>query len=130
MLLDNENLFCENQEITTGTIYSQNVINFGKNDVSFVPVIVQAVSDFSNLSSLTVKIQSANNPAFDNSVDLIEAKLNIDSLKAGSKFPINYLPKGNLGYMRLAFVVEGTSETTGKITAGVVAGDGLSSYEI
>ena len=49
MLLDNENLFCENQDITSGEIYSQNIINFGKNDVSFAPVVVQAVSDFTGL---------------------------------------------------------------------------------
>ena len=129
MLLDSQNLFSENQEITTGTIYSQNIIDFGKNDVSFVPVIIQAVSDFSALTSLTVKVQTSTSSAFDEAIDLIEAKLELEKLKAGAKFPINYLPKGNLGFMRLVYVVEG-SETTGKITAGAVAGDGLSAHEI
>ena len=119
MLLDSQNLFSENQEITTGTIYSQNIIDFGKNDVSFVPVIIQAVSDFTGLTSLTVKVQTSSSANFDEVIDL----------KAGAKFPINYLPKGNLGFMRLAYVVEG-SETTGKITAGAVAGDGLSAHEV
>ena len=44
-------------------------------------------------------------------------------------FPITFLPKGNKGYMRLKFVVDGI-ETTGKITSGVVAGNGLSIHEI
>ena len=130
MLLDSQNLFSENQEISTGTIYSQNIVDFGKNDVSFVPVIIQAVSDFSNLTSLTVKVQTSDVATFEEPIDLIEAKLELSKLKAGAKFPITYLPKGNLGFMRLAYIVEGNSETTGKITAGVVAGDGLSGYEI
>jgi len=129
MLLDNENLFCENQEITTGTIYSQNIIKFGKNDVSFAPVVVQAVEDFSGLTSLKVAFETSENADFSDSTVLAESTLTLDKLKAGSTFPITFLPKGNKGYMRLAFVVEGT-ETTGKITSGVVAGNGLSHHEI
>ena len=130
MLIDSQNLFSENQEITSGTIYSQNIIDFGQNDVSFVPLIIQAVSDFSNLTSLSVIVQTSKNPTFDEVVDLIESKMELEKLKAGAKFPINYLPKGNQGYMRLAYTVEGSSETTGKITACAVAGDGLTSSEI
>ena len=129
MLLDNENLFCENQEITTGTIYSQNIIKFGKNDVSFAPVVVQAVEDFSGLTSLKIAFETSENADFSDSTVLAESTLTLDKLKAGSTFPITFLPKGNKGYMRLAFVVEGT-ETTGKITSGVVAGNGLSHHEI
>ena len=40
MLLDTQNLFCENQQITSSTTYSENIIAFGKNDVSFVPVVI------------------------------------------------------------------------------------------
>lgn len=130
MLLDSQNLFSENQAITSGTIYSQNIIDFGKNDVSFAPVIVQAVSDFSNLDSLSVIFQTSSTSTFDEVVDLIETKLELSKLKEGVKFPINQLPKGNLQYMRLAYIVQGATETTGKITAGVVAGDGLSYHEI
>ena len=130
MLLDTQNLFSENQEITSGTIYSQNIIYFGKNDVSFAPVIVQAVTDFSNLSALSVVFQTSKTADFSESVDLIETKLELSKLKAGAKFPISYLPKGNLGYMRLVYNVEGSAETTGKITSGVVAADGLSAHEI
>ena len=129
MLLDNQNLFCENQEITTGEIYSQNIIYFGKNDVSFAPIVIQAVSDFSNLASLTVKIQTSSDAEFSEAITLAESALTLENLKAGSTFPITFLPKGNKGYMRLLFVADG-SETTGKITSGVVAGNGLSISEI
>ena len=129
MLLDSQNLFSQNQEITSGTIYSQNIIDFGKNDVSFAPCIIQAVEDFSSLTSLNVIVQTSETQTFENCVDLIESKLLLENLKAGAKFPINFLPKGNKGFMRLAYVVEGT-ETTGKITAGVVASNELSYHEI
>ena len=130
MLLDSQNLFSQNQEITSGTIYSQNVIDFGKNDVSFVPIIIQAVSDFSNLTSLSMTIQTSKTADFSDSVDLVESTLKLDELKAGAKFPVKFLPQGNLGFMRIAYNVVGNSETTGKITASVVASDGLASHEI
>ena len=129
MLLDNENLFCENQEITSGEIYSQNIINFGKNDVSFAPVVVQAVSDFSGLTSLKVAFETSSSADFSESTVLAESTLALNELKAGSTFPITFLPKGNKGYMRLKFMVEG-SETTGKITSGVVASNGLALHQI
>ena len=129
MLLDNENLFCEKQEITTGEIYSQNIINFGKNDVSFAPVVVQAVEDFSGLTSLKVVFETSKTSDFADSTVLAESSLTQAELKAGSTFPITFLPKGNKGYMRLKFVVDGT-ESTGKITSGVVASNGLSIHQI
>lgn len=129
MLLDAQNLFSDNQEITTGTVYSTNTVKFGKNDISFVPVVIQAVSDFSTLNSLNVIVQTSSLEDFSDSKDLVEAKLDLASLKTGAKFPITYLPKGNLGYIRLAYVVEG-SESTGKITAGVVASNELSYHDM
>ena len=129
MLLDAQNLFSEKQDITTGTIYSTNVVNFGKNDISFVPVVIQAVEDFSSLTSLSVLIQTSDNAEFSNPVDLAQSKLELAELKAGAKFPITYLPKGNKGFIRLAYVVDG-SETTGKITAGAVASNELSYHEM
>ena len=54
----------------------------------------------------------------------IGATLNAADLKAGSKFPINFVPKGNLGYMRLYYTpTADTSKTitAGAITAGIVA---------
>lgn len=129
MLLDNENLFCENQDITTGEIYSQNVIYFGKNDVSFAPVVVQAVEDFTGLSSLKVVFETSKSADFSEALSLAESTLALEELEAGATYPITFLPKGNKGYMRLKFVVEG-AETTGKITSGVVAGNGLSINEI
>ncbi len=123
MLLDAQALFSDNQAITTGTINSDNIVRFGLGDVSYMPVIIQVVNDFDNAKSVTVKVQTSASPDFSQSSDLVEAKLLLEDLKAGNLFPINYLPKGNKGYIRLAYVVEegSSSETTGKITAGVVS---------
>jgi len=130
MLLDSQGLFSENQAITTGTIYSTNIIKTGLGDVSFVPVIIQVMADFTNLTSLLVKVQTSSDEAFTSPVDLAQSSLALASLKKGTKYPISYLPKGNLGYMRLVYVVTGTDETTGKITASITAGDGISYHEI
>lgn len=129
MLLDTQNLFCENQAVESGTVYSQNIIAFGKNDVSFAPVIVQVTEDFAGLTSLKVIFQTSDTSDFKTSVDLADATLELAKLKSGALFPITFLPRGNKGYMRLAFVVVGTA-TSGKITSGIVPSNGLESHEI
>lgn len=122
MLLDTQTLFSDNQQITTGTIVSTNVVKFGKSDISFVPLLVQAVSDFSNLTSLELKVETSSTSDFSTAVTLASAEMLKADLKEGATFPINAIPRGNLGYIRLKYIVTGTAETTGKITAGVVAG--------
>ena len=126
MLLDSQNLFSENQTITTGAIACENIIKFGTGEVSYVPVAIQATSDFSNLTNLKVSVQTSQNENFESSTTLCETTLPKESLKTGAMFPIAYLPRGNKGYMRLVYTVEGSSETTGKITAGVTCGNDIS----
>ena len=122
MLLDAQCLFSDEQAITSGTIISQNTVKFGKSDISFVPLLIQVVNDFSNLTSLTVKVATSADSNFVNEVELASSTLLKNELKAGTVFPINVIPKGNLGYIRLKYVVTGSDETTGKITSGIVAG--------
>ena len=129
MLLDSQAMFSDAQEITSGTIYSTNTVKFGKGDVSFVPVIIQVVKKFESLSKLSVAVQTAEDVEFSEPITLVESQLALEDLKEGAKFAISYLPKGNLGYMRLAYIADG-SETSGKITAGVVADDGISFHEL
>lgn len=123
MLLDAQNLFSDNQEITTGTIYSTNTVRFGKGDISNLPLIIQVVKAFSVLTKLSVKVQTSETEDFSTAVDLVETTLTKDELIEGAKFPVSYLPKGNKGYIRLAFIVpDSETETDGLITSGVVAG--------
>ncbi len=120
MLLDTQNLFSDDQAITA-TAASNNVVRFGLGDISFVPLLIQVTEDFATLTSLTVKVQTASDSAFTTPVDLASVTVAAADLKAGKILPINYIPKGNLGYMRLYYTVTGSNATAGKITAGVTA---------
>jgi hypothetical protein len=71
---------------------------------------------------LNIKVQTASDEAFTSPVDLAATgAIAAADLKAGYVAPINFIPKGNLGYMRLYYDVTGSNATAGKITAGIVA---------
>lgn len=122
MILDEQNIFSDNQKITA-SCESTNVLNFGKRELAFgtpVELFIQASETFNNLTSLTISVQTSDDEAFSAPVDLIEQTMLLDELKAGSVSTIKFLPKGNLGFMRLYYTVAGTQPTTGKIVAGIV----------
>ena len=121
MILDEQNIFSDNQKITA-SCESTNVLNFAKRELAFgtpVELFIQASETFNNLTSLTISVQTAEDEAFSDPVDLIEQTMLLDELKAGSVSTIKFLPKGNLGFVRLYFSVQGTAPTTGKIVAGI-----------
>ena len=128
MLLDKQSMFCDNQ-LVTSTVYSANSVYFGKNDVSYMPLIIQVTSDFVGATSVVVEFETCSNIAFISTTVIGSCTLTGSKLVAGAKFPISHLPKGNLGYIRLKFIVSG-SATAGKITAGVVLNDSLSWHEV
>lgn len=130
MLLDIQNIFSDSQEIASPEVISTNTVRFGKGDVSYVPIIIQIVEDFNNLTALEAKIQTSETEDFSTPIDLMTSSLKLENLKAGEKFPMSYLPKGNQGYMRIVYTTTGTSATTGKITAGVVCADGLTYQDL
>ena len=121
MILDEQNIFSDNQKITA-SCESTNVLNFGKRELAFgtpVELFIQASETFNNLTSLTISVQTSDDETFSDPVDLIEQTMLLDELKAGSVSTIKFLPKGNLGFVRLYFTVQGTAPTTGKIVAGI-----------
>ena len=127
MLYDLENLFSNNQAVTADAA-STNVIKLAAGqlkEVAFgtpIPLRIQVTEDFATLTSLNIKVQTATDEAFTTPVDLAETgAIAAASLKAGYVAPINFIPKGNLGYMRLYYDVTGSNATAGKITAGIVA---------
>lgn len=127
MLLDMETLF-SNAQAVTATGASTNVIHtaFGKlKEISFgtpLPLLIQVVEAFKGCNSVKVAVQTSATEDFTEAVTLAEtAAIPVAELVAGYKFPINFMPKGNLGYTRLYYTVNGTA-TAGKIDAGVVAG--------
>lgn len=127
MLLDKQNLFSDAQTVTA-TAYSTNSIKMGDNDVSYIPIIIQVVQDFAGLTNLMVEIETSATSNFSSSTSLVSSSMAVAKLTAGARFPISYLPKGNLGYMRLKYTVTGTG-TAGKITAGVVDSNRLSWHD-
>ncbi len=124
MILDEQGLFSNKQAITASCV-SENILDMGQREVSFgtpVELFVQVAEDFNNLTSLTIKVQTATDEAFSDVVDLIEHKMTLDELVKGAVSKISFLPKGNLGYMRLNYTVTGTAPTQGAILAGVADG--------
>ena len=135
MLYDLETLFSDNQKITA-TAESTNVVCFARSpikEVSFgtpLPLRIQVTETFAGLTNLTVTVETAADEEFDEPVELATSgAVAAEDLVAGYTFPINFIPKGNLGYMRLKYTVSGTA-TAGKITAGVVAANGGGFHEV
>ena len=124
MILDEQGLFSNNQKVTASTA-SENILDLGKREVSFgtpVELLIQVTEDFNNLTSLDIKVQTSVEEDFSDSVDLIEQTMTLSELKKGEVSAIKFLPKGNLGYMRLFYTVNGSTPTKGKILAGITDG--------
>lgn len=124
MILDEQGLF-SNKQIITGSCVSENVLDLGKREVSFgtpIELFIQIAETFNNLTSLTIKVQTSEDEEFSDVIDLIEHTMLLDELYKGSVSTIKFLPKGNLGYMRLSYTVTGTVPTEGAILAGIVDG--------
>ncbi|WP_080190256.1 Bbp16 family capsid cement protein [Salmonella enterica] len=125
MLFDQQNIFSDNQAITTSCA-STNTINTGTTqDVGAggnIPILVQVTEAFNNLSSLTVEIQTASNESFSTPVNLATVTIQKANLVQGYKTPVITLPMQTVQYIRIYYAVSGTPPTAGKITAGIVDG--------
>lgn len=124
MILDEQGLFSNKQAITESCV-SENVLDMGKREVSFgtpVGLFIQIAKTFNNLTSLSIKVQTSMEEDFSSSVDLVEQKILLAGLKKGEVSSIKFLPKGNLGFLRLVYTVDGTNPTQGAIIAGIVDG--------
>lgn len=125
MILDEQNLFSDNQKITASAA-SENIINFGTREMAAgtpVELFIQVTEDFNNLTNLKFTVQTAADEAFTSPVDLIDQTVALDNLKKGMVSSIKFLPAGNLGYMRLYYTITGsTAPTTGAIFAGISDG--------
>ncbi len=132
MILDEQGLLSNKQAITASAA-SENILNFGKREIAFgtpVEVYIQITENFNNLTSLSISVQTAVDEAFTTPVDLVEQTLLLAKLKKGTVSTIKFLPKGNLGYIRLYYTVTGTAPTTGAIFAVIVNGSEESFHNI
>lgn len=135
MLYDLETLFSDNQAVTA-TAASTNVVKIQTGhlkEAAFgtpTPLRIQVTEDFTGLTSIDFSIETAADEAFTSAVTLVSTgAIALAKLKKGFVAPINFLPKGNLGYMRVKYTVVGTG-TAGKITAGLTLGDEGSYHEM
>ena len=124
MILDEQGLFSNNQTVTESCA-SENVLDLGGREVSFgtpVEIFIQVSEDFDNLTSLEIKVQTSETEDFEDPVDLAEHTMLLEDLTQGTVSPLKFLPKGNLGYMRLYYTVNGTAPSSGALLAGIVDG--------
>ena len=124
MILDEQSMFSNKQSITQSCA-SENIINFGKREISFgtpVELFIQISDTFDNLTSLTVAVQTSNEETFSSPTDLIEQTMLLEELKKGAVSSVKFIPKGNLGFIRLYYTVTGENPSKGSIIAAVVDG--------
>jgi len=124
MILDEQGLFSNNQKITESCV-SENVLYLGQREVSFgtpVEIFIQVSEAFNNLTSFGIKIQTSKTEDFATAVNLVEQTMLLADLTKGAVSTIKFLPKGNLGYIRLSYTVTGTAPTKGAILACIADG--------
>ena len=137
MLMSKNQTFSDKQAIT-GDGASTNIIDLGKagrpvgaaadlsRDIGKgepLPLLVQVVQDFNNLTRLKLSVQVDTVAAFSSPKTVVAQELTLAELKAGQRFALTYVPEGvDQRYVRLHYDVVGTAPSTGQITAGIVAG--------
>ena len=142
MRLDSQAIFSDTQKVTTSAA-STNVVKMASTEHGLtevaagnpIPLLVQVVEDFAGATSVAVEVQTSAEEDFSSPKTLASSgDIPVADLKAGYQFPINYVPKGNLGYMRLYYNVKGSAgagtATAGAITAGIVDAIDTSYHDI
>lgn len=136
MILSAQQLFSDDQAITTSAD-STNVIDLGVPGTPYggaaaltrdigkgcmVPILVQSTADFTNLTSLTINVSKGATTALGTTI--ASQTIAKADLVAGAQFAIQVLPSQcDERYLGIEYVVTGTTETTGKITAGISMGN-------
>lgn len=138
MILDSTNVFSDAQAIVA-TAASTNAIDLGATgsvpyasaalvrDIGKgrpLPLLVQVVEAFNNLTSLQVDVQVDDNTAFSSPRVVDSQTIALAGLTLGAKFDgLAFVPPGtNERYVRLNYTVTGVAPTAGKVTAGFVLG--------
>lgn len=132
MIFDKQTLLSDAQAITA-TAASTNVIDLGPirngmvRDIgkgTLIPLLIQVVEAFNNLTSLTIALQVDDADTFGSPKTVWSATVVLADLIAGKVVVPEFIPRGtNERYLRLNYTVTGTAPTTGKITAGVTMGN-------
>jgi len=125
MILDKENLFSDDQNLTS-TGASTNYIDLGvARDIGKgvpIPIVIQLTADAGGTTpTLDIDLEVDDNTSFSSATTVVSAK-QIAGGSAGDKATIVYVPEGtNERYVRLNYTLGGTSPDY-TITAGIVHG--------
>ena len=129
MIIDSTNKFSAEQAVTASAV-STNVIDLGVTGRNIgvgetVPLYIRVTEDFATLTSLQVIVQTDDAENFSGAVDVVQtADIPVASLVDGYVFNLNALTLGIEGrYLRLSYVVTGSSASAGKISAYITAGN-------
>lgn len=130
MRLDAKSMFSDAQAITA-TAAATNVIDLGTaRNIGVgtpVEVLVQVVTTFATLTSLTVALVGDTATPIDGSSIVLDdsGAIAAASLVAGYKFNLRYWPtpaSPGYRYIGIYYTVGGSNATAGAITAGITAG--------
>ena len=138
MIIDSTLMMSDKQAITSGTVLSTNVIDFGERgkvpphggqivaDMGYgekIPLLVQATESFAGLTSLAISVQTSDAENFSPHTTLITEAIPVAKLKAGDRISLPVVPYNTTGrYMRMSYTATGTA-TAGKITACITMGN-------
>ncbi len=124
MILDVENLYSDDQAITT-TADSTNIIQLPANAGPGNPVriLIQVTTDFAGGTSIAIDLETDATAAFGSLATVASTQaIATATLVAGYKFEIQFVPTGMEEFSRLEYTVVGTM-TAGNITAGIIFDD-------
>jgi hypothetical protein len=132
MIFDLQTLLSDKQAIVASAV-STNVIDLGPVNLTLgrdigkgreIPLRIQVVEAFNNLTSLGVALQVSDDAAFTSPVTVWSSTLLLAALVAGAVVVPEYITRGtNKRFMRLNYTVTGTAPAAGRITAGVTMGN-------
>lgn len=139
MILDKQLIFSEFQAIT-GTEISENVVQIPESGVvpyeggqidrnlgpgMKIPLLIQAVQQFNNLTSLTVTLETADDAGLTTNAQVLYSTgaVPLADLVAGWQAPVTAMPNFVLrDFLGLRYTVAGSAPTTGQITAAITMG--------
>ena len=108
-----------------GTVYGAAAAlsrNIGKGKK--IPLLIQVVETFNNLTSMEIKVECDNDVAFGSpKVVATTGAILLADLVAGKIASIDVVPRDtDERYFRIYYDITGTAPTLGKVTAGVTMG--------
>ena len=135
MIFDQTLLFSDAQAITataastniidtlaTGTVYGAAAAlskDIGKGNR--IPINIQVVEAFNNLTSLTIDLQVDSVEGFGSPKTVVSQTIALADLIAGKVSTLHFVPAGaDERYVRVNYTVTGVAPTTGKVSAGIV----------